>query len=163
MFCLLGATCWFSFVYIRVKGNRLIHWEKNKLSDKTKRTECDRICDKVVCAFYIVSFPMSTSLEILEEKLKTIYKHLQTGGNEAWWPRPCLFFAPHSRQRWAMRVNFEDISTGEPSGLFQPDGIDDGPNNPYLTNLHHPVNHLRNPEGERPTSNSTTVQSECRG
>ena len=70
MFCLLDPTCWFSFVYMRVKGNRLIHWKKNKLSDQTKRTECDRICDKVVCAFYIVSFPMSTSLEILEEKLK---------------------------------------------------------------------------------------------
>ena len=72
MLSLLDATCWFSFVYMRVTGNRLIHWEKNKLSDQTKRTECDRICDKVVCAFYIVSFPMSTSLEILEEKLKSI-------------------------------------------------------------------------------------------
>ena len=157
MFCLLDATCWFSFVYMRVKGNRLIHWEKNKLSDQTKRTECDRICDKVVWAFNIVYLAWNTG-----RKVKKVYKHLQTG-NEAWWPRPCLFFAPHSRQRWALRVNSEDISTGELSGLFQPDGNDDWRNNPYLTNLHHPVNHLRNPEGERPTSNSTTVQSECRG
>ena len=31
-----------------------------------------------------------------------------------------------------MRVNYEDISTGELSGLFQLDGFDDRRNNPYF-------------------------------
>ena len=158
MFCLLDPTCWFSFVYMRVKGNRL-----KKTSYLIKQRELNVIEFVIkLCARLILSRSQLHLAWNTGRKVKKVYKHLQTG-NEAWWPRPCLFFAPHTRQRWAMRVNSEDTSTGELSGLFQPDGIDDGQNNPYFTNLHHPVNHLRNPEGERPTSNSTTVQSECRG
>jgi len=53
------------------------------------------------------------------------------------------------------------------NGLFQPEGNDEMSNmgfNQNMTNLQNPIiTQLRNPEGERPTSISTTVQSETRG
>jgi len=53
------------------------------------------------------------------------------------------------------------------NGLFQPEGNDEMSNkgfNQNMTNLpNYSSTQLRNPEGERPRSNSTTVQSEIRG
>ena len=51
-------------------------------------------------------------------------------------------------------------------GLFQPDGNEQMSNmgfNQNMSHLQNPITELRNPEGERPTSKSTTVQSETRG
>ena len=52
-------------------------------------------------------------------------------------------------------------------GLFQPEGNDEMSNkgfNQNMTNLpNYSSTQLRNPEGERPRSNSTTLQSEIRG